>query len=343
MQEQPKNNSGVPGKGGGALVISLDFELAWGVHDSLGDSSGYEKNLLGARRAVPEMLRLFAEYEVAATWATVGFLFADGREELQAFSPEIRPTYSNAHRDPYRRAVGVSEQSDPLSFAPSLIRQVSETPRQELASHTFSHYYCLDPGQTAEQFKADLDAAVNIAQAKGYALRTLVVPRHQVRQDYLPAVREAGFSVHRTNERNFLNAPKPTGGDSLPLRLLRLADAYAPITGPGSVEWESVVPDENGLSDVRESRFFRPAPRFLLPFDGLRLGRIVRSLRAAARTGSIFHLWWHPHNFGGDIAKSLADLEKVLEAFAQLREDGLMHSFNMGELSDLVRGGAHPG
>ena len=34
------------------FVISLDFELNWGVHD-LPDS--YKKNVLGARSAIPEL------------------------------------------------------------------------------------------------------------------------------------------------------------------------------------------------------------------------------------------------------------------------------------------------
>ena len=66
--------------GFGALVISLDFELHWGVRDKRPVDGPYRENLLGAREAIPRMLDLFEEFGVAATWATVGFLFAKNRD-----------------------------------------------------------------------------------------------------------------------------------------------------------------------------------------------------------------------------------------------------------------------
>jgi hypothetical protein len=64
----------------GALVISLDFELLWGVRDLYpADGGTYRANLLGARTAIPKLLQLFEEFEIAATWATVGMLFANSR------------------------------------------------------------------------------------------------------------------------------------------------------------------------------------------------------------------------------------------------------------------------
>ena len=68
----------------GALVISLDFELVWGVRGEFGaDGGDYRPNLLGARNAIPRLLDLFAEFEISATWATVGMLMAHTREELE--------------------------------------------------------------------------------------------------------------------------------------------------------------------------------------------------------------------------------------------------------------------
>src|SRR5690242_8377651 len=98
----------------GALVISLDFELHWGVRDWCGPRSPYRANLLGAREAIPRMLDLFAEYDVAATWATVGFLFAESGDELKAMSPVNRPAYRSAKLSPYEEPVGRDERDDPL-------------------------------------------------------------------------------------------------------------------------------------------------------------------------------------------------------------------------------------
>ena len=70
----------------GVLVISLDFELHWGVRDLTPVDGPYRGNLLGAREAVPRMLELFERFEFGATWATVGFLFASTRDELERLS-----------------------------------------------------------------------------------------------------------------------------------------------------------------------------------------------------------------------------------------------------------------
>jgi hypothetical protein len=78
----------------GQFVISLDFELLWGVRDHA-DRDSYGGNVLGARDAVPKMLELFADKKICATWATVGFLFCESKEELLASFPSELPAYLN--------------------------------------------------------------------------------------------------------------------------------------------------------------------------------------------------------------------------------------------------------
>ena len=82
-------------------MISLDFELHWGIRDKQ-RLAHCEARLLAARAAIPKMLDLFARHQVAATWATVGFLFFDDKEELLAALPEERPYYANPALSPYR-------------------------------------------------------------------------------------------------------------------------------------------------------------------------------------------------------------------------------------------------
>src|SRR5918997_4330773 len=106
--------------GYGALVISLDFELHWGVRHTIPPDGPYRRNLLGVWEAVPKMLALFEEYDVAATWATVGFLFAKSRQELEEFSPPVKPSYENHALYPYAEPIGEDEADDPRHFAPSL-------------------------------------------------------------------------------------------------------------------------------------------------------------------------------------------------------------------------------
>src|SRR5439155_23877914 len=131
-------------------------ELDWGVRDSR-TFRKYGDNLLGVRQAVPAILELFERYEIHATWATVGFLFCRTRAELLAAAPSLRPAYEDPKLDPYRamEEIGECEDTDPFHYAASLIALIRRRRFQEIASHTFSHYYCLEPGQDAGCFEED--------------------------------------------------------------------------------------------------------------------------------------------------------------------------------------------
>src|SRR3546814_13796157 len=73
--------------------------------------------------------------------------------------------------------------------------------------------------------------------------------------------------------------------------------------------------------NVRSSRFLRPYKPGLKSLEEMRLSRICRAMRQAAISGSVFHLWWHPHNFGADIAENMAFLRRILESYRQLADE----------------------
>ena len=60
----------------GIFTISLDFELGWGFVGKR-NIKQYAENFLGVYSAIPAILEIFNEYNIHATWATVGFLFFD--------------------------------------------------------------------------------------------------------------------------------------------------------------------------------------------------------------------------------------------------------------------------
>lgn len=312
----------------GKFVISLDFELHWGIRDKqrLADC---EDRLLGARAAIPRLLELFARHRIAATWATVGFLFFDDKEELLTCLPEERPRYANPALSPYADLdeIGPNEASAPCHFGLSLIRSIAETPRQEMASHTFSHYYCLEGGQTPSAFSADLTAARHAAERLGMTMKSLVFPRNQANADYLSICREQGFEVVRGNPDSWLYAAADQDGETSIRRLGRLADSYLPMT---HLRTERKAPIE-GLADVPATMFLRPLMPPLAAFEPLRLFRLKRMMTAAARSGSIFHLWWHPHNFGRDTEANLHFLGHLLDHYQGLRDTFGMRSETMAE------------
>ena len=123
------------------LIVSLDFELFWGMQDGW-ELSEYEDHVLGGRKAIPQMLELFQKHGIHATWATVGFQFAESEAEIRKYFPDQKPTYDNPALSSYRcfGQIGQNETDAPCFYAPSLIEQIAATPNQEIGSHTFSHY-----------------------------------------------------------------------------------------------------------------------------------------------------------------------------------------------------------
>jgi peptidoglycan/xylan/chitin deacetylase (PgdA/CDA1 family) len=325
--------------GFGALVISLDFELHWGVRDIHSTYGPYSRNLYGARAAIPRILDLFEEFEIAATWATVGFLFASSRQELVHFAPSAKPAYANPLLFPYDEAVGSGEQDDPLHFAPSLIEEIRRRPRQEVGSHTFSHYYCCEAGQTRETFEADLKSAIAIAAQSGIELRSLVLPRNQINPQYADVMRDVGIWSYRGKKPGsaFLDRIAWNYPDRRWRGTIRLANAYVNLSRDGVLRWEDVE-EEGGLCNVAATTFVRPYQPRLRGLEPLRLRRLVSSLTAASRSRAIAHIWWHPHNFGVYTDENLAFLRRVLEAVARLRASDGFESLTMMDVARMVRG-----
>ena len=311
----------------GTLIVSLDFELFWGMLDkcSLED---YRDNVLGGRAAIPKLLALFQKYGIHATWATVGFLFADNYEELSSFFPEcsLWPAYANEKLLPYPEfeKIGPNEAEAPCFYAPSMIKLVSEAPGQEIGSHTFSHYYCREKGQTVEQFAADMKAAKGIAAKHGYELTSVILPRNQCEPEYTQVLRKLGFTAYRDEENDWIHEKikfRPL------LRLLRLADVYFPLTGQGGYKPKN----DDGIWNLVGSRMYKPILKPLRFLEKRKLFRIKRQMLHAAKNGLTFHLWWHPHNIGVMTQEHLRQLEEIFRYYAELQEKYGMQSLNMRE------------
>ena len=273
---------------------------------------------------------MFAAAGVRATWATVGLLFCETKEELMASLPEQRPAYRNQALSNYTYLdeVGPDERRDPYYFAASLVDQISQTPGQEIGTHTLSHFYCLEHGQTADALRADLSAACTLASRRGISLKSIVFPRNQYSDQSLAVCKELGLTHFRGNSRGWVYLPVPTSGQTRIRRGLRLLDAYSGMFG--SQVFDPAV--RAGLVDVPASRFLRPCAGRLAPFHPLHISTIQRAMTVAARQNKAFHLWWHPHNFGREIESNLQGLAKILRHFRALQDRFGMQSFAMADV-----------
>lgn len=316
----------------GSFIISLDFELMWGVRDHR-TIQDYGDAILGVRRVIPSLLRVFEQRDIAATWATVGMLMFDRRDELLDAFPSLKPQYKRGSLSPYVdfRQVGASERDDPFHFGLSLLEDIKLTPRQEIGTHTFSHYYCLEPTRNLGSFAADLEAAVGVARARGIVPKSIVFPRNQYDREHLSVCWDFGIHIYRGNPRHLLYQPIEREREGRVRRLTRLLDSYVSLSGHNGDSSECV----DGMINVPASRFLRPFNPHLATIDSLKLRRIVQSMTFCAERGLSYHLWFHPHNFGRNLDRNLNFMMRILDHYAELAQTHDWVSRNMYEVAAL--------
>jgi hypothetical protein len=134
----------------GNFVISLDYELMWGVRDHL-TREAYGANVLGGRDSIPAMLDLFQRRGIRATWATVGALLCESKEELSA---RAEHALGKGEKIARFEEIGPDERRDPYHFGASLARLIASYPGQEVGTHTFLHRCALEPAETVARFSA---------------------------------------------------------------------------------------------------------------------------------------------------------------------------------------------
>ena len=302
----------------GRVVLSLDFELRWGVHDVYGlEVDGYRGNLEREREVIPDLLKVFVDHGIRATWAAVGAIGCDSWDDYFSRAPQP-PEYANP-------AFAVKPQYadiDPdgaLHFAPDLIRSILDAPGQELGTHTFSHLFLREKGVTAANAAADLAAAVELHQERfGSVPLSLVFPRNQ--PAFIDVVRASPVRIWRGNaaawyyecEDSEHNGPLP--------RALKLMDAFNPLTRRAA----PVVGDMN-----RASIFLRlnlPAAAWALHVHRIRMEL------DALREDDVFHLWFHPHNLGKDTARRLQRVGQIAGLIAERERAGKLRSCSMEDL-----------
>ena len=318
----------------GVFCISLDFELHWGTFETVQLNEKGRKRFENTRKSIPVVLSLFEAFEIQATWASVGMLFNQNVSEWNASIPSSVPSYTNKQVSSYEwvNQHGFSGDQDPFHFAPHLVDLIASSPLMEVGTHTYSHFYCQESGQTVSDFKADLEMAIQKASLKNLPIRSLVFPRNQFNAAYLDVCKNLGITAVRSNpDIWFWDAYRP---ETLIKKIFRSADTLVPV------DWDTSIPLSS--LDVDTIPMQIPASRFLRPWhpnrliNSLKLRRIKNEMTHAARTGSLYHLWWHPHNFGNHPAQCMSDLQELLEHFRSLEKQYGMKSLHMDGLRQHI-------
>ncbi|MDB5256736.1 MAG: polysaccharide deacetylase [Chitinophagaceae bacterium] len=281
------------------------------------------------------MLALFKKEDIHVTWATVGMLMFDNKEALLKNLPKKKPQYKHSALSNYKDLdeVGSSEKEDPYHFGKTLLDEILRTPFQELASHTFSHYYCLEEGQSKEEFEQDNTAFVERCRQLSIEPVSIVFPRNQYNTAYLDSLKTSGFSSFRGNEAHALYTARARNKETLWRRIARLADGYFNVSGHHTYRIMDLQ-KEQGLLNIPASRFLRPYHAKLSFMEPLKIKRIKESMKHAAIKGELYHLWWHPHNFGRHPQQMMEQLTEIISYYKYLQQEFGMLSMTMKEITD---------
>ena len=307
----------------GTLVMSIDFELRWGVLDIVGkDIDKYKENLLSVHENVPWMLKIFQERNIAATWATVGALGCDNWDEFDQVKSSIQPSYKNkalCYDNDFSRII---DPQGELYFAPGLIRKIIETPWQELGTHTFGHIYGTEPDVSYDELKEDLLACKNFLSKKfGYEPQSLVYPRNQVIYEEI-LLEEEIVTTYRGNESvAYFSADKQRQQQFFD-RAKRLLDAINPyISHAYDIDIVS-----NG--NIPSSAIFRIyLPNMLRKMHLKKLKKNIINLKS----DEVYHIWFHPHNLGTS-QKKKDDFVRFFDFIGDQICSGRLESENMNSL-----------
>ena len=141
-----------------------------------------------------------------------------------------------------------------------------------------------------------------------------------------------GIETVRTNPDDWYW--KDPSSESLLTKICRTGDAYNIFGERKSYPQSELVKHINLPLEQKASRFLRPhGSNKILNF--LRLKRIKKEMTAAARNNEIYHLWWHPHNFGNHPEESLNELMEIISHYKYLQNLYGFDSVSMGELTDI--------
>lgn len=314
----------------GILLISLDFEMFWGIAD-ISDYREKKTLIENVYKVVPRILELFEKYGIHATWATVGALMCETKKEFF----DAIPTPFAPQTERLLLKLGLVNDQSPMScpdtmlFAPQLVEMVSSTIGQEIGTHTFSHFYCDDSSSDPTQFAAELKAAATISNTKGYGFCSAVFPRNQVSEPYTKEIDKSTIKCYRGVERGWIAKLKKKWE---PLGVLFwYIDNYIPLQRTCSYKPSEAIQGEKAIN-LYNSRFFKPfRPKYKYA-ETLKIWRYKREMKHAAKNGEIYHIYWHPHNFAENSDINFEQIDKLLSFYTLLRDEYGMKTMNMREV-----------
>jgi len=316
----------------GTLCISLDFEKFWGIHD-VSNLKDVEQKLNKVSVVIERLLNLFEQYEIHCTWAVVGLLNFESLNGLFDANKHIDFKYLTSELSPFPLSKQNLRNFNKDSFlAKNDIDKIKSSLNQELASHTYSHFYCLEDGVGQEDFSRDIELFNKYVSDKA---KSIVFPRNQIDENCLKVCRENGILTYRGNQSNKYWKNIAYTNEKLSQKIGRTIDAYIKITPNNLIEWKALENKSEGLINIPASRFLKPAkfPGFI---ERLKINRVKKQMLESAQQNKIYHLWWHPHNFTSKTEQNFKQLEALLVYYTKLKKEYGYQSLTMAEIAKQI-------
>jgi peptidoglycan/xylan/chitin deacetylase (PgdA/CDA1 family) len=308
-----------------AFVLSLDFELIWGTLDLHGPSGFGEACRFERRRVVQDLLRLLDEFQIEATWCTVGHLFldrCDGRHANRA-----RPRHSWHPADWFQDDPGGAETDDSIFLGRSLVERILACPtRQEIGFHSFSHMIWGDPGCSRAVAESEIDGCFEAASWLGFKPVSWVFPRN--RPAFLNVLASRGIRVYRGPGPRFYEREENPGSLG---RLAHLAEVALRTAAPTVRPVREKLDGGAEIVNLPGSMIYFPAHgvRGYIPMSN-RVARAEKAIARAIREGSVFHLWFHPTNLADRYESMMSGLREIFTVVRAERERGRITTRPMG-------------
>lgn len=306
----------------GAFVVSLDFELAWGTRGRHWDGR-IDCDLDGTRPAIQELLSLFREFDVSATWVAVGALFLGGATRHPWLD------------DPQFDDVPLGDcRSHPHWYADDVLELLrSAAPTQDIGCHTLTHAFVQDTDDGRKQFDCELSRSVELFKSLGLpSPRSFIFPKHYMA--HFELLRRHGFECYRGPEAGWF--------EHLPTKSLKAMGRLASARMRQSPSVRYPTRHSDGLWVIPSSQFypsFRSVGRWLSVAD--RAARAIKGLNTAADKRGVFHLWTHPFNLGLRSSELIHGIRDVLVHAAKLREAGRLENYSMSTMTKMLNSTAH--
>lgn len=329
----------------GAIVISFDFELAWGRRTGPHqDHAGIER----VRDAIDGILEIFEKHHISATWATVGNLMvtkdlcSNGRLTYDMPAPR----YSWFQGEWYDGIPALHDDLADQYYAADIVRKLVDCPvHQEIASHTLTHVLIGDDGCSEEVARAEFAKCQEIAGHWDRKLVSVVFPKNLL--GHLTTLSDCGYRCYRgTNSEWYwfgCTQHMAIGEFATPMwRLLRTATLPLRYLDE-KLRLPPPLPPVRRVGDLWEI----PHSMFFAGYSGVgkfvsasdRVAKAVRGMRRAARRGRIFHLYTHPHNFLPQPERLLAPFEVICREAAAMRDAGELEVLTMQEVTERLDDG----